>query len=90
MRAYVEIFIEAGRDLLASAKYISSIDGVIEAFAVSDHCDIMACVEGSDSKEIFEIVMRKIRIIRGVIRTRILLCIDMNKPNDLKESTISM
>lgn len=77
MRAYVEIFIEAGRDPLASAKYIRSIKGVVEAFAVSEHCDIIAFVEGSDFNEIFELVVHKIRVIKGVIKTRILPCIDL-------------
>ncbi|MEM2856587.1 MAG: Lrp/AsnC ligand binding domain-containing protein [Candidatus Nitrosocaldaceae archaeon] len=81
MRAFVEIFIEAGRDLLASARYIRSIDGVIEAYAVSEHCDIIALIDGKDFKDIFEVVMRKIRIIRGITSTRILPCIDI-KQND--------
>ncbi len=82
MRAYVEIFIEAGRDLLASAAYISSIKGVIEAYAVSEHCDIMALVEGNNFKDIFLLVMKNIRGIRGVIGTRILPCIDMEIINN--------
>lgn len=77
MKAFVEIFIEAGRDLLASARYIRSIEGVIEAFAVSEHCDIIALVEGRDFNDIFELVMRKIRIIRGITSTRILVCVDI-------------
>ncbi len=82
MRAYVEIFIESGRDLLASAEYIKSIRGVIEAYAVSGHCDIIALVEGNDFKDIFILVMRNIRGIRGVIGTRILPCIDIRIIND--------
>lgn len=77
MKAYVEIFIESGRDLLASADYIRNIDNVMEAYAVSEHCDIIALVQGADFRDIFELVMRKIRVIRGVIGTRILPCIDM-------------
>ncbi|RMF32184.1 MAG: Lrp/AsnC family transcriptional regulator [Candidatus Nitrosothermus koennekii] len=89
MRAYVEVFIESGRDLLASADYIRDIDGVIEAYAVSEHCDIMALVEGKDFRSIFELVMRKIRVIRGVIGTRILPCIDMEVSKDTDDSEVT-
>ena len=77
MRAYVEIDIESGRDVIASAEFIRQIEGVIEAFAVSDKCDIFAAVEAPDFKGIYELVMRKIQVIRGVIDTRILPCVDM-------------
>ncbi|MFY3740464.1 MAG: DNA-binding Lrp family transcriptional regulator [Candidatus Nitrosomirales archaeon] len=77
MRAYVEIDIESGRDVIASAEFIRQIDGVKEAYAVSEHCDIYAVIEAADFKNIYEIVMRKIQVIRGVTDTRILPCIDM-------------
>jgi|GEM_PF-121996 len=76
MRAYVEIDIEPGRDVIASAEFIRQIEGVIEAYAVSDKCDIFAAVEAPDFKGIYELVMRKIQVIRGVVDTRILPCIE--------------
>tara|TARA_B100000446_G_scaffold176396_1_gene188022 strand:+ start:1000 stop:1242 length:243 start_codon:yes stop_codon:yes gene_type:complete len=79
MRAYVEIDIESGRDVIASAEFIRQIEGVIEAHAVSDKCDIFAAVEASDFKSIYELMMRKIQVIRGVANTRILLCVDMEE-----------
>ncbi|MEM2759329.1 MAG: Lrp/AsnC ligand binding domain-containing protein [Nitrososphaerales archaeon] len=78
MRAYVEIDIESGRDVIASAEFIRQIEGVIEAYAVSDKCDIFAAVEAPDFKSIYELVMRKIQVIRGVVDTRILPCVDMD------------
>jgi len=77
MRAYVEIDIESGRDVIASAEYIRQIEGVTEAYAVSDICDVFAAVEADDFRDIFEFVMRKIQVIRGVTDTRILPCIDV-------------
>ncbi len=77
MRAYVEIDIEAGRDVIASAEFIRQIEGVREAYAVSAHCDVYAVVEGADFKNIYELVMRRIQVIRGVTDARILPCIDM-------------
>ena len=89
MKAYVEVFIESGRDLLASAEYIRNIEGVKEAFAVSEHCDIIALVEGSDFNDIFNFVMRKIRVIRGVISARILPCIEMDVSEPVDASKVS-
>ncbi len=77
MRAFVEIFIESGRDLIASAEFIRQIEGVREAYAVSEHCDIFAAVEAEDFKQVFELVMRKIKVIRGVTKARILPCVDL-------------
>ncbi len=90
MKAYVEVFIESGRDLLASAEYIRNIEGVIEAYAVSEHCDIMALVQGAGFREIFELVMRKIRVIRGVIGTRIQPCIDMKIEEDKDQEVTNL
>ncbi|GBC74539.1 MULTISPECIES: Lrp/AsnC ligand binding domain-containing protein [Candidatus Nitrosocaldus] len=77
MRAYIEIDLEPGRDVIASASIIRQIDGVKEAHAVSEHCDILAIIEARDFKGIYNIVMRKIQIIKGVSDTRILPCIDI-------------
>lgn len=82
MRAYVEIDIESGRDVIASAEFIRQIEGVIEAYAVSDKCDIFAAVEAPDYKGIYELVMRKIQVIRGVTDTRILPCIDFEEEKE--------
>ncbi len=83
MRAYVEIDIESGRDVIASAQFIRQIEGVKEAYAVSEHCDIYSVIEARDFKNIYEIVMRKIQVIRGVTDTRILPCVDI----ETKQST---
>ncbi|MEM0365124.1 MAG: Lrp/AsnC ligand binding domain-containing protein [Candidatus Nitrosocaldus sp.] len=77
MRAYIEIDLEPGRDVIASASIIRQIDGVKEAHAVSEHCDILAIIEAKDFKGIYNIVMRKIQIIKGVSDTRILPCVDI-------------
>ncbi|MEE8132740.1 MAG: hypothetical protein V3T40_04100 [Nitrososphaerales archaeon] len=53
MRAYVEIDIESGRDVIASAEYIRQIEGVTEAYAVSDICDVFASVDADDFRDIF-------------------------------------
>lgn len=78
MRAYVEIEVESGRDVIASAEFIRHIEGVKEAHAVSEHCDIFAAVEAPDFKSIYELVMRKIQVIRGITDTRILPCVDLD------------
>ncbi len=77
MRAYIEIDLEPGRDVLASANIIRQIEGIKEAHAVSEHCDILAVIEARDLKGIYSIVMRRIQIIKGVSDTRILPCIDI-------------
>jgi len=76
VRAYVEIFIESGRDLLISAAYIRQIDGVRESYAVSTHCDIMAVVEAENFAEVNLLVLHRIKVIRGISRIKILPCID--------------
>ncbi len=86
MRAYVEIDIESGRDVIASAEFIRQIEGVVAAYAVSDKCDVFATVEAPDFKGVYELVMRKIQVIRGVTDTRILPCIDMEGESE-KSST---
>jgi DNA-binding Lrp family transcriptional regulator len=82
MRAYVEIDIESGRDVIASAEFIRQIEGVVEAYAVSDKCDIFASVEAPDFKKIYELVMRKIQVIRGVTDTRILPCVELGEKEE--------
>ena len=44
MIAYVEIFVEPGRDTIASAEFLRMIEGVKEAYPVSQHCDIIVFV----------------------------------------------
>lgn len=83
MRAYLEIDIEAGRDVIASAEFIRQVEGVKEAYAVSAHCDVYAVIEGSDFKSIYELVMRKIQVIRGVVDTRILPCVDLESEEEV-------
>lgn len=87
MRAYVEIDIESGRDIIASAEFIRQIEGVKEAYAVSEHCDIYAVIEGADFRNIYEVVMRKIQVIRGVTDTRILPCVDMESEESSDSQT---
>ncbi|MFQ5941050.1 MAG: Lrp/AsnC ligand binding domain-containing protein [Nitrososphaerales archaeon] len=82
MRAYLEIDIESGRDVIASAEFIRQIEGVIEAHAVSDKCDVFAAVEAADFRSIYELVMRKIQVIKGVTDTRILPCVDMEEEHE--------
>jgi AsnC family. len=77
MRAYIEIDLEPGRDVLASTHIIRQIEGVKEAHAVSEHCDIIAVIEAKDLKGVYNVVMRKIQIIKGVSDTRILPCLDI-------------
>jgi DNA-binding Lrp family transcriptional regulator len=90
MRAYVEIDIESGRDVIASAEFIRQIEGVVAAYAVSDKCDVFATVEAPDFKGVYELVMRKIQVIRGVIDTRILPCVDMEEKQGGEEGKSSM
>lgn len=90
MRAYVEIDIESGRDVIASAEFIRQIEGVIEAYAVSDKCDIFAAVEAPDFRSIYEFVMRKIQVIRGVTDTRILPCVDMDEKQTSNDNSTNV
>ncbi len=78
MIAYVEIFVEPGRDTIASAEFLRMIEGVKEAYPVSQHCDIIVFVEAGDFRQIYELVMSKIEIIKGIVKTKILPCIDLD------------
>lgn len=83
MRAYVEIFVESGRNTVLSAEFMRQLEGVKEAYAVSEHCDIMVVVEAETFKDVYELVMQKIKVIRGVVKARILPCVDMDvQPSD--------
>jgi DNA-binding Lrp family transcriptional regulator len=62
---------------MVSAQFIRQIEGVKEAFAVSQHCDIMAVVEAEDFNSLYRFVMHRIKVIRGVRGARILPCLDL-------------
>ena len=52
MKAYVEVDVEAGYDILEIAERLRKTEGVKEAYAVTVHRDIVAEVEAPDFKGI--------------------------------------
>jgi DNA-binding Lrp family transcriptional regulator len=76
MRAYVEIKVEAGRDVLEVVERLRKTEGVKEAYAVTGHCDVIAEVEAPDFKGIVEIVTKRIHALKGVVSTETLLCVE--------------
>jgi DNA-binding Lrp family transcriptional regulator len=76
VKAYVEIDVEAGYDILEIVERLRKTEGVKEAYAVTGHCDIIAEVEAPDFKGIVEVVTKRIHGLKGVVRTETLLCVE--------------
>ena len=76
MRAYIELAVEPGSDIVRILKAIRIVQGVTEAYAVTGHADIIASVDASDIKSISHIVIRGLHPIRGIATTETLLCVE--------------
>jgi len=55
---------------------LRGIKGVINADVVTGPYDIAAVLEGKDSTEVFENILKKVRKIRGINRTQTFVAIE--------------
>jgi DNA-binding Lrp family transcriptional regulator len=76
MRAYIEIKIEAGSNIISILNALKSIEGVKDATAVAGHADIILSIEVEDLQKIADIITQKIHAIRGIDNTETMICIE--------------
>ncbi len=76
MRAYIEIKIEAGSNILNILNALKSIEGVKDVSAVTGHADIVVSVETPDLHSMSELITQKIHAIRGIENTETMVCIE--------------
>lgn len=76
MRAYVEIRIEAGSNIVSMISLLKSVEGVKEAVAITGHADIMLVVEAQDLNALADLITQKIHAIRGVKSTETMVCVE--------------
>lgn len=76
MRAYVEIKIEAGSNIMNIVNSLRSIEGVRDVYAVTGHADILMSVETTDLSTLAEIITQKIHVIRGIANTETMICVE--------------
>lgn len=55
---------------------LRGIKGIINADVVTGHYDIIAVLEAKNTSEIFEKVLKKIRMIKGINRTETFVAVE--------------
>ncbi len=67
-RIYLLVNVVPGKEV-SIRDILRGIKGVTNADVVTGHYDIIAVLEGKDSSEIFDKILKKIRRIKGINRT---------------------
>ncbi len=55
---------------------LRGMKGVVNADVVTGHYDIIAVIEAKDSSEIFNRILKKIRLIKGINRTETFVAVE--------------
>lgn len=76
MRAYIEIKLEGGSNIINVLNSLRSIEGVKDASAVTGHADIIVSIEAEDLHKLAEIITNKIHQIRGIESTETMICVE--------------
>ncbi len=76
MKAYIEIKIEAGSNVLSIISTLRNIEEVKDATAVTGHADILVSIEAPDLNALADIITQKIHAIRGVENTETMICVE--------------
>ncbi len=76
MKAYVEIKVEPGSNILSILSVMRTVEGVRDSYAVTGHTDLIASIEASNLKEIADIVTQRIHPIRGITNTETMVCVE--------------
>ncbi len=74
-RVYLLANVLPGKDIFIRDT-LRGIRGVVNADVVSGHYDIAAVIEGKDSAEIFNKILKKIRNIKGINRTETFIAVE--------------
>jgi DNA-binding Lrp family transcriptional regulator len=74
-RIYLLANVLPGKDVFVRDT-MRGIKGVISADVISGHYDIAAVMEGKNTEEIFEKILKRIRKIKGITRTETFVAIE--------------
>ncbi len=74
-RVYLLANVLPGKDIFIRDT-LRGIRGVVNADVVSGHYDIAAVIEGKDTAEIFNKILKKIRNIKGINRTETFIAVE--------------
>lgn len=76
MKAYIEIKVEAGSNVLSILGALKNIEGVKDATAVTGHADILVSIEAPDLNTLADVITQKMHAIRGVENTETMICVE--------------
>lgn len=74
-RAYLLVNVLPGKDV-SVRDTLRGMKGVVNADVVTGHYDIVAVIEAKDSSEIFNKILKKIRLIKGINRTETFVAVE--------------
>lgn len=74
-RVYLLANVLPGKDVLIRDT-LRGIKGVVNADVVTGHYDIAAVIEAKNSSEIFDRILKKIRLIKGINRTETFVAVE--------------
>ncbi|MEW6739377.1 Lrp/AsnC ligand binding domain-containing protein [Dissulfurispira sp.] len=74
-RVYLLANVLPGKDV-SIRDTLRGIKGVVNADVVTGHYDIVAVIEAKNSSEIFDKVLKKIRLIKGINRTETFVAVE--------------
>lgn len=74
-RVYLLANVLPGKDV-SIRDTLRGIKGVVSADVVTGHYDIAAVIEAKNSSEIFDRILKKIRLIKGINRTETFVAVE--------------
>jgi len=74
-RVYLLANVLPGKDVFIRDT-LRGIRGVVSADVVTGHYDIAAVIEGKDTNEIFDKILKKIRKVKGINRTETFVAVE--------------
>ncbi len=74
-RVYLLANVLPGKDVFIRDT-LRGIRGVVNADVVTGHYDIAAVIEGKDTNEIFDKILKKIRKVKGINRTETFVAVE--------------
>jgi DNA-binding Lrp family transcriptional regulator len=74
-RVYLLANVLPGKDV-SIRDTLRGIKGVVNADVVTGHYDIVAVIEAKNSSEIFDKILKKIRLIKGINRTETFVAVE--------------
>lgn len=74
-RVYLLVNVLPGKDV-SIRDTLRGIKGVVNADVITGHYDIAAVIEAKNSSEIFDRILKKIRLIKGINRTETFVAVE--------------